>query len=257
LPVYTLLIAAFVPTVTVFWIFSLQGVLLMAIYSLGAITAVIVAYIFKKTIPQKEKISLMMELPPYRMPLLRSVWWQIYDRSKSFIITAGSIIMAMSVILWFLATYPRPDNTEQLSSSQQIETSYAGLLGKSIEPVIKPLGYDWKIGIGLITSFAAREVIISTLSTLYNVSSDEGSTSLITAMRNDRHPDGKRVFTPLVALSLMVFFAYAAQCMATFAIVKKETNSWRWPVFMVVYLTVLAYVSALAVYQVGILMGFA
>lgn len=256
LPVYTLLIAAFVPSVSLFWFFSLQGVLLMAIYSLGAFTAVIMAYIFKKIIPQREKISLMMELPPYRLPLLRSVWWQIYDRAKSFLITAGSIIMAMSIVLWFLATYPKTDNPQHLSSAQQIESSYAGQLGKAIEPVIEPLGYDWKIGVGLVTSFAAREVIISTLSTLYNVGSDEGSTSLITAMRKDRRPDGQPVFTPLVALSLMVFFAYAAQCMATFAIVKKETNTWRWPLFMVAYLTILAYLAALFVYQLGSLLGF-
>ncbi len=257
LPVYTILIAAFVPTVTIMWIFSLQGLLLMAIYTLGVITAVIVAYVLKKLMPQKEKVSLMMELPPYRIPLMRSVWWQIYDRAKSFLITAGSIIMAMSIILWFLASFPKQDTTESVSAAQQIEASYAGQLGKVIEPVIKPLGYDWKIGIGLITSFAAREVIISTLSTLYNVSSDEGATSLLTAMQKDRYPDGRRVFTPLVAISLMVFFAYAAQCMATFAIVKKETNTWRWPLYMVLYLTVFAYIGAFVVYQTGQLLGYA
>jgi len=256
LPIYTLLIAALVPSFTILWVFSSQGLALMGIYLLGAVTAVVVAYILKKIKPQKNKISIMMELPPYRFPLLRSVWWQIYDRGKSFLTTAGSIILAMSVILWFLASYPKHKNAEHMTSSEKTEASYAGKMGKLVEPVISPLGFDWKIGIGLISSIAAREVIISTLSTLYNVNNEQGSTSLLTAMKKDQYPDGRPVFTPLVALSLMIFFAYAAQCMATFAIVKKETNSWRWPIIMFVYLTLLAYVGSFTVYQVGLLLGY-
>ena len=170
--------------------------------------------------------------------------------------TAGSIILAISIVLWFLASYPTQPDSHNLSAKEKIEHSYAGQVGHFIEPAIKPLGFDWKIGVGLITSFAAREVMVSTLSTLYNLEDEsEHSPSLMNAMRNATYPDGRKVFTPLVALSLMVFFVFAAQCMATFAIIKKETNSWRWPIVMVVYMTALAYVGSLLVYQGGQLLG--
>lgn len=257
LPVYTLLIAAFIPAQTIYGIFSMQAVVLMAIYFLGMFTAIFVALIFKKIYPSKKSTTLIMELPPYRMPMAQSLWWQIYERGKSFLTTAGSIILAVSIVLWFLASYPQPEKNAALSASKQIEQSYAGQIGHAIEPLIRPLGFDWKIGVGLISSFAAREVIISTLSTLYNLErEEEQSTSLIEAMRKDRYADGSPVYTPLVALSLMVFFAYAAQCMATFAIIKKETNSWRWPLLMVAYMTGLAYIASLIVYQSGKLLGF-
>ncbi len=257
LPVYILLIAAFIPDRLLLGFVSLQGLALMGIYFLGMFTAIFVALILKKVFRGMPSPPLTMELPPYRLPMMRSVAWQLIDRAKSFLQTAGSIILAISILLWFMASYPTADETLNLSPAQKIEHSFAGRLGKAIEPVIRPLGYDWKIGIGLITSFAAREVVVSTLSTLYNLSADGGSSSgLIAAMQNDKHPDGTPVFTLLTALSLLVFFAYAAQCMATFAIIKKETNSWRWPLLMVSYMTVLAYVSALATYQVGKLIGF-
>lgn len=256
LPVYTLLIAAFIPDITFFGLFSLQGLTLMAIYFLGMFTAIFVAALFKRIFKQRHANSLIMELPPYRMPLLQSIWWQIYDRGKAFLVNAGSIILAISIVLWFLASFPKAGNHESLSAREQLEYSFAGRIGHAIEPVIEPLGYDWKIGVGLVTSFAAREVIVSTLATIYNLENDSPKQrSLIEAMQNDRGPDGKPVFTALVALSLMVFFAYAAQCMATFAIVKRETNSWRWPIFMVVYMTSLAYVASLIVYQGGKLIG--
>ncbi len=258
LPVYTLLIAAFIPHETVLGIFSLQGLVLMGIYFLGMVTAIFVALIFKKIFKPRSSVSMIMELPPYRTPLLRSLWWTIYERGKSFLTTAGTIILAVSVVLWFLASFPLPDDNNPLSSAEQIEQSYAGQIGHFIEPVIKPLGYDWKIGVGLLTSFAAREVIISTLSTLYNL--EEGPrqhTTLIESLRKDKKPDGTPVYSILVAISLMVFYAYAAQCMATFAIVKRETNSWRWPLFMVGYMTTLAYLASLFVYQFGLFMGWA
>ena len=251
LPIYTLLIAAFVPHQTIFGFLSLQSLVLMGIYFLGMFTAILVALIFKKVFKRKTVSTMMMELPPYRMPLLRSLWWQLYERGKLFLTNAGSIILAVSIILWFLASFPRPHSFEQMSAQQKIEQSYAGRLGHAIEPLIQPLGFDWKIGIGLITSFAAREVIVSTLSTLYNLEDDGVSRSLIDAMKRDRHPDGRPVFSLLTAISLMVFFAYAAQCMATFAIVHRETNSWRWPFLMVAYMTVLAYLGSLFVYQIG------
>ncbi len=257
LPVYILLIAAFVPQATVFGFLSLQGLALMGMYLLGVIMAIMVAIVLKKIFPFRETSELIMELPPYRKPLLISIWWQVYDRGKSFVVTAGSIILAISVLIWFLASYPKPAEHANMSTTEQLSRSYAGHLGHFIEPAIQPLGYDWKIGIGLISSFAAREVIISTLSTLYNVEEEsDTNVSLIQAIQEDRDQTGKPVFTPLTVLSLLIFFAFAGQCMATFAIIKKETNSWRWPIIMVTYLTVLAYLSALFVYQTGILLGF-
>jgi len=257
MPVYILLIAAFVPHTLLLGFISLQGMVLMGIYFLGMITAVTVALIFNKAKPPHSSYNLMMELPPYRRPMLQSILWQLYERTKSFLSTAGSIILAISVVLWFLASYPKADNQEQLSQRQRIEQSYAGQLGHAIEPLIKPLGFDWKIGVGLITSFAAREVIVSTLSTLYNIEGEGGTqTNLAQAMRNDRKADGSPAYSILTALSLMVFFAYAAQCMATFAIIKKETASWRWPFFMMAYMTTLAYFASMLVYQGGKLLGY-
>jgi len=257
LPVYTILIAAFVPSQYVLGFLPLQAIVLMSVYFLGMFTAIFVALIFKKLYPAGRSQSMLMELPPYRMPLARSLWWQIYDKGKSFLATAGSIILAISIVLWFLASHPKMPGDEQHSAKQRIEQSYAGQVGHFIEPVIKPLGFDWKIGVGLVTSFAAREVMVSTLSTLYNLEDESGqSPSLIQALRNDRYPDGRKVFTPLVALSLMVFFVFAAQCMATFAIIKKETNSWKWPTLMMVYMTFLAYMGSLIVFQGGKILGF-
>ena len=160
-------------------------------------------------------------------------------------------------MLWFLSSYPKPDNTTEVTSSQAIQQSYAGKLGKSIEPAIAPLGFDWKIGIGLITSFAAREVMVSTLATIYNVEgADEASMNLRETLKNAKNPvTHKPAYTPLIAIALMVFFVLACQCMATVAIVKRETNSWRWPIVMVVYMTTIAYIGALIVYQGGKLLG--
>ncbi|MBN1408112.1 MAG: ferrous iron transport protein B [Calditrichaceae bacterium] len=257
LPVYVILIAAFIPDKTVLGFLSLQALVLMGMYFLGMFTAVIISIIIKKIKKRNVEHSLIMELPPYRRPMFSSIGWQVYERGKIFLLNAGTIILAISIVLWFLASFPKPDDAENLSPRQKIEQSYAGKIGHAIEPIIKPLGYDWKIGVGLITSFAAREVIISTLSTLYNLEENEHHrVSLIDAMRNDRYANGKPVFSILVAVSLMVFFAYAAQCMATFAIIKRETNSWRWPVLMVIYMTILAYSASLFVYQGGQLLGF-
>ncbi len=257
LPVYTLLIAAFVPNQYLLGFISLQAIVLMAVYFLGMFTAIFVALIFKKIYKSKHTQMMMMELPPYRFPLLRSLGWQLYEKGKSFLTTAGSIILAISIVLWFLASYPKNESTQSSSSRERIEQSYAGQVGHFIEPAIKPLGFDWKIGVGLITSFAAREVMVSTLSTLYNLENEtKESPSLIKAMQKDRYADGRKVFTPLVALSLMIFFVFAAQCMATFAIIKKETNSWRWPIIMVTYMTTLAYLGSMIIYQGGLILGF-
>ncbi len=264
LPVYALMIGAFIPAKKVFGLLNLQGMTLILMYFLGTATALIVAKIFSKFIKVKGHSSFVMELPPYRIPLMRSVLQQVYLRGKLFLLNAGKIIMAVSIVLWFLASFPKAttdlekynDNAgiEQINA---IDNSYAGKIGHAIEPIIRPLGFDWKIGVGLITSFAAREVIISTLATLYNVKDNgEDVISLSESMRNDINPKtGLPVFSTLVALSLMVFFVYAAQCMATFAIVRHETNSWKWPLIMVTYMTSIAYVASFIVYQGGTLIG--
>ena len=264
LPVYALMISAFIPAKKVFGLLSLQGITLILMYFLGTATALIVAKIFSKFIKVKGRSSFVMELPPYRIPLMRSVFQQVYLRGKLFITNAGKIIMAVSIVLWFLASFPKTstdlkkyNNAIGIEQINAIDNSYAGKIGHAIEPIIRPLGFDWKIGVGLLTSFAAREVIISTLATLYNVEDNgENVISLSESMKNDINPKtGLPVFSTLVALSLMIFFVYAAQCMATFAIVRHETNSWKWPLIMVTYMTSIAYIASFIVYQGGTLIG--
>jgi ferrous iron transport protein B len=225
-------------------------------YLMGTVTALILAKIFSYFIHQKGQSSFIMEMPPYRLPLTRSVTRQVILRSKLFVINAGKIIMAISIVLWFLASYPKLEKTNE--NINPIHHSYAGKIGHAIEPFIKPLGFDWKIGIGLITSFAAREVMVTTLATIYNVEAGGKDVVLLTqALQEDKDPQtGELVYSPLVALSLMVFFVYAAQCMATFAIVKNETNSWKWPLIMIAYMMGLAYIGSLLVYQGGQMLGF-
>jgi len=253
LPVYALMIGAFVPAVTVWKVFNLQGLTMVLMYFLGTATAMILSLVFSRFIKADQKKSFIMELPPYRIPVMQSVFRQVYMRGKLFVSGAGKIIMVVSIILWFLASFPYLDSDEH-----SIVDSYAAKIGHTIEPAIAPLGFDWKIGVGLITSFAAREVLVSTMATIYNVE-DEGDEliKLTDALKNDMNPKtGRHVYSPLVALSLMIFYVYAAQCMATFAIVRRETNSWKWPLFMIVYMTVLAYSASFIVYQGGIILGY-
>jgi len=232
-------------------------------YLLGIGVAIIVAWILKRTILNAPPPPFVMELPPYRIPDLGNVAHALLTRTTVFLKRAGTVILAISILLWALVAFPRanvtrPGDQQADAASTQIQNSFAGRAGRFIEPVIKPLGFDWKIGIGLISSFAARETIISTLSIVYNVGepSDNKSSSLVAAMRNAKRPDGTPVWTPLVALSLMIFFLLACQCMSTVAIVRRETNSWRWPLFMMGYMLVLAYVASLVTYQGGRLLGF-
>lgn len=258
LPVYTLMIAAFIPSMKLLGIFSLSGLTLLSMYLVGIISAIVVAYVFKFFVVKKQRSStFVMELPPYRIPSPKWVLLQMYERGKIFVLNAGQIILAISIVLWFLASYPKPDHANNITSTEAIQQSYAGQIGRFIEPAIEPLGFDWKIGIGLITSFAAREVMVSTLATIYNVEgADESSVSLRDALRKAKNPKtGQPVFTPLVAVALMIFFVLACQCMATVAIVKRETNSWRWPITMVLYMTTMAYIGSLIVYQGGKLLG--
>jgi ferrous iron transport protein B len=281
LPVYALMIAAFFAGQTVFGFISLGAVLMLAMYALGIFVAVIAAFLLKKTILKSPPPPFVMELPPYRLPNIRTVFQNMFTRAGLFIKRAGTVILALSIILWALMYFPRseapnltdssdkininqstdkkPESTnENQSVSQQLENSYAGKLGRTIEPVIEPLGFDWKIGVAIIASFAAREVLVSTLSIIYNVGEDgtEESPTLINAIRNAKKSDGTKVWTPLTALSLMVFFVLAMQCMSTLAIVRRETNSWAWVLFMFSYMTVLAYVASLITYQGGKFMGF-
>ena len=259
LPVYILLIGAFYPATSVFGVFSVPGLMLFSMYLLGIVAAIGAALVFKRFF-MKDAVStsFVMELPPYRRPSLKWVFLQMFERARVFVTDAGQIILAISVVLWFLASYPQPDDYDSMSSRSRIQQSYAGQLGHLIEPAIEPLGFDWKVGIGLVTSFVAREVLVSTMATIYNVEeADETSVDLRTALQNEVDPDtGERVYTPLVAVSLMVFFALACQCMATVAIVKRETNSWRWPIVMVLYMTALAYVGSFVVYQGGLILGY-
>lgn len=255
LPVYTLMIGAFIPATVVGGLFNLQGLTLVMMYFLGTATALVMAKVFSRMIVIKGQSTFVMEMPPYRLPIMRSVLRQVYLRGKLFVLNAGRIILAISIVLWFLASFPQTDRP----GPDSIHTSYAGRIGHTLEPVIRPLGFDWKIGIGLITSFAAREVVVSTMATIYNVEQEgDDVVRLSEALRNDRDPlTGRPRYTPLMALALMVFYVFAAQCMATFAIVRSETNSWKWPLFMIVYMTTLAYLAALLVYQGGKFLGYA
>lgn len=251
LPVYTLMIAAFFSGRKVFGVFSLGAVIILGMYLLGISVAIGVGWILKRTVLKGPSLPFAMELPPYRLPNFSNVGYTLLARVGAFLKQAGTVILAISILMWFLITFPRPE-------ASRVEESYAGRAGHQIEPLIAPLGFDWKIGIGLISSFAARETVISTLSIIYNADADSGATqttSLVDAMGNARRPDGSRVWTPLVALSLMVFFVLACQCMSTVAIVRRETNSWRWPIFMVAYMLVLAYVGSFITYQGGRLLG--
>ncbi len=278
LPVYTLMIGAFFGGQYWFGFISVGALLMLIMYSIGIIVAVIVAAILKRTVLKAPPPPFVMELPPYRLPNLRTVLQNMVTRAWLFLKRAGTVILAISIILWALMYFPRsagdalprstettkdqnvttPDGSTPTSESEQLKHSFAGRLGHALEPVIEPLGFDWKIGVALIASFAAREVLVSTLSIIYNVGKDENeeSETLIAAVRDAKTDDGRPAWTPLTALTLMVFFVLAMQCMSTLAVVRRETNSWSWPLFMLGYMTVLAYIAAFITYQGGKALGF-
>lgn len=270
LPVYTLMIAAFFAGQTVFGFISLGAVLMLGMYLLGIVAAIIAAFVLKRTLLKAPPPPFIMEMPPYRRPNLRTVLQNVFERSWLFVKRAGTVILAISIVLWALTYFPvhqvGADKAKDCGANtlgeclptQQLEQSYAGMLGHTIEPVIAPLGFDWKIGVALIASFAAREVLVSTLSIIYNVGKDADaeSESLVGAIRDAKRPDGTLVWTPLTAITLMVFFVLAIQCMSTVAVVRRETNSWAWTLFMVGYMTVLAYAAAFVTYQGGKFLGF-
>ncbi|MCX6966979.1 MAG: ferrous iron transport protein B, partial [Verrucomicrobia bacterium] len=253
IPVYTLMIAVLLPTTPAL----AKAGMMLALYLLGIGAAFVLAWIFKKTLLKSEASMLLLELPPYRKPSLRSVALCMKERASLFVTRAGTVILALSVILWALATYPKPADPNA-TRAEAISQSFAGQMGRALEPAIRPLGYDWKIGIGLISSFAAREVFVGTMAIVYNVEGNmkEGTSTLRDTMRAERRPDGTPVFTPLVCVGLMVFYVLAMQCISTLAVVRRETNSWRWPLLMVTLLTVLAWTGAFVVFQGGHLLGF-
>jgi ferrous iron transport protein B len=249
LPVYSLLIAAMVSSEQVPSL--VKAGIMLGMYFFGIIVAFAMAKLFKSTMLKNETPLLLLELPPYRAPQLKTIALRMWERAGIFLRRAGTVILAISIVLWALASYPKPANPNA-TRGEALSTSMAGQIGHAIEPVIKPLGYDWKIGIGLLTSFAAREAFVGTMAVVYNVGDDSAnSPSLRNALRDQKNADGSPVFTPLVCVSLMVYYALAMQCMSTVAIVRRETNSWRWPLFQVAYMTSLAYGAALLVYQVG------
>ena len=252
LPVYSLLIAAFIPGTLVLGFWNLQGIVMVSLYLLGLIMALIMAGIFKRTILRGKTQAFILELPPYRIPSLKNILLQSKERSMLFLKRAGTIILGVSIVLWFLATYPKMQNG---TPSEKLSYSFAGRAGQIIEPVIKPLGFDWKIGVGILTSLLQREVFVSTISTIYNIQSNgEKTVSIRSQMQKDVNPEtGLPYFTVLTAICVMVYYVLAMQCMSTLAVVRRETNSWKWPLFQLVYMTSLAYLVTFIVYRVGLL----
>jgi len=337
LPVYAVLIAACVPDTKLAGVFGVQGLTLLAMYLLGTVMALVMAWVFKKTLLKGETPMLIMELPPYKRPVATTILRHMWDRSKLFLRRAGTVILGINIVLWFLATYPKQagieeefesgrnravasalgtghltyggpdfkkggtnitysgpaadigkvveikewlrhkienrltngyeaallDRLESLDKEEQgakLRHSFAGRLGKLIEPAIAPLGFDWKMGIGIVASFAAREVFVSTMSVVYNVGeaddSDAGVASLAKVMQEEKRDDGQPAYPPLVGITLMVFYVFALQCVSTIAVVRRETNSWKWPLFQLLYMTTLAWFMAFLTYQGGKLLGW-
>jgi ferrous iron transport protein B len=271
LPVYTILISLVIPKTYLLGFLGVQGLVMMGLYLLGLIMALIVSYVAKWFIHIKEKSYFILELPTYRSPRWRNIIPIMISKARIFVTDAGKIIMIISLVLWALCSFGPGSRMNELSAkyttlkaapganrqqldreykTAKLENSYAGIMGKSIEPAIAPLGYDWKIGIALITSFAAREVFVGTMATIYSVGDDdEGSLLLKEKMKAAVRPDGKPVFNLASGLSLMIFYVFAMQCMSTLAVVKRETKSWKWPVIQLIYMTGLAYILSLIVYQ--------
>jgi len=263
LPVYALMIAAFIPQSYIIGFIPLQGLTFFGLYLFGIVMGILSAWVMKKVFKTGKGSPFIMELPSYKMPKWSSVFQNMFDRGWIFVTEAGKIIMAISIILWFLSTYPKYDIGQSTLpegatlESVQLKNSFAGQIGQLIEPVVKPLGFDWKIGIGLITSFAAREVMVGTLNTIYSIEDEgDGISTLKEKMIHDKSADGKPVYSALTAISVMIFFALAMQCMSTLAIVRRETNSWKWPIIMFVYMTTLAYLCSFIAYQGGTLLGY-
>lgn len=286
LPVYVLVTATvFSGEERIAGIFSVGAVVLLSMYSLSVVATLAAAAVLRRTAVRGPRPTLVLELPPYRMPLLRNLLGTTWERVRAFLVDAGTIILALTIVLWALLAFPKSDEVAVAHEAQrlearaelsgdaleerlaaidgseagaQLEHSAAGRLGKAIEPAIEPLGMDWRMGVGVIGAFAAREVFVSTLGIVFGIGdeADEESTSLREQLRDARRRDGSKLMTPLSGVALMVFFVLACQCMSTLAVVKRESGSWKWPILMFVYMTVLAYVVTLGVFQIGTALGW-
>ena len=270
LPVYLIIIALVIPSGDFFGV-SYQALTLMLLYIIGFVMAIFSAYVLDKVLKIQRKTFFVVEMPSYKLPLIKNVIITVIEKTKTFVFEAGKIILAISVILWVMASYgpgKKFNNAKEIVTNEnasisaseledkiaayRLEHSYIGIVGKTIEPVIKPLGYDWKIGIGLVASFAAREVFVGTLATIYSVGSaseNENINTIKTKMSNERYSDGSKVFTFASGISLLLFYAFAMQCMSTLAIVKRETKSWKWPLIQLLGMTTIAYFFALLAFQ--------
>ncbi len=286
LPVYSLLIAALFPPDRIFGVLPVQGLLMVAMYVFSTAVALIVAAVLGRTLIKGKSVPLLLELPPYRLPHWPSVLAQMWRKTRVFLSEAGTVILACTVAMWLLLSFPRDaqlgerydaqiaavesslpageERDERVAAleneraGEALRSSYGGRLGHLIEPAVEPLGFDWKIGIGLLGAFAAREVFVSTMGVVYGIGEDvdEESVGLRQRIKQEAHADGRPVYTPLVGLALMVFFAIACQCMSTLAVVKRETRSWTWPTFLFIYTGALAWLLSFAVFQGGVLLGF-
>jgi ferrous iron transport protein B len=253
LPVYLLMIAALIPGERV-PLGTKVGIMLL-MYALGTFGAFGFAWLFKRTLLKGAPALMIMELPPYHLPRIRDVLMHMVERAGMFLRRAGTVILGISIVLWFLAAYPKA--SDEATGQEQLAQSFAGRAGHLIEPAIRPLGFDWQIGIGLISSFAAREVFVSTMAVVFSAEADDEDTEpLRQAMLGASWPDGRPLFTPLTCFTLMIFYVFAMQCMSTIAVVKRETNGWKWPLFQTAYMTGTAWVLSLIVYQVGTAMGW-
>jgi ferrous iron transport protein B len=270
LPVYTILIGLVIPNTYLLGFFSVQALVMMGLYLLGLVMAMIVSYVAKWFIKIKERSFFILELPTYRTPRLKNIGQAMVNKARIFVTDAGRIIMIISLILWGLSTFgpkqrmatvstkfealiaqdpSKKDSLKTEWNAQKLQNSYAGILGQSIEPAIKPLGYDWRIGIALITSFAAREVFVGTMATLYSVGENDQGLLLRDKLHAAKKKDGTPLFTLATGISLMLFYLFAMQCMSTLAIVRRETKTWRWPIIQFLYMTSIAYVMSLIAYQ--------
>ena len=278
LPVYVLIIGAFIPDRALLgtWV-GLQGLTLFAMYCVGAAVAVPVAWVLKGTLLKGDPPPFLLEMPSYKLPAPRTVALRVYHSSKAFVLRAGSIILATTIVMWALAYFPRPgevvqqyererlgttaaeeiQDIERRQAAHLLEVSYLGQAGKFVEPVVAPLGWDWRIGMATLASFPAREVIVSVLGTIYSLGGDQDETSedLSHALQAARRADGRAAIGIPAALSIMVFFALCAQCMSTLAVIKRESGSWKWPLLTFVYMTLLAYLGALATYRGALWLG--
>lgn len=252
LPVYALMIAVLLPAGDA-WS---KAAIMLAMYGLGIAAAFLTAWALRRTMFRGASSMLLLEMPPYRLPSLRNTLLRMWERGRIFLVNAGTIILALSILLWAAMTYPKPSDPDA-SPAEALSGSLAGQVGHALEPAIRPLGYDWKIGIGLIASLAAREAFVGTMAIVHNVGNDDGgSLPLRDALRSERRSDGAPLYTPLVCVGLMVFYALSMQCLSTLAVVRRETNSWRWPLAQFVFFSALAYGASLLVYQGGRLLGF-